>query len=180
MDNKRRHPLREPMVWLVIALPLAAVIASIWLVVLSMRGGSIDSVADDVQRTGQIQTTDLDPDARASQLKISAVLQSEDGMLRVFPASGEFRRGEPLQLKLLHPYEQDADALLTLAPDDLGWHVKFSADPSHDWNLQLSDAIVGSDANVARTSKTNSSWRLRGRLPKGQHATHLGPALDTQ
>ena len=51
MNNKRRHPLREPMVWLVIALPLAAVIASIWLVVLSMRGGSFDAVADVVPRT---------------------------------------------------------------------------------------------------------------------------------
>ena len=166
----RRHPLREPMVWLVIALPLAAVIASIWLVVLSMRGGSIDSVADEVQRTGQIQTTDLGPDARAAQLKLSAVLQSEEGVLRVFPASGEFRRGEPLQLKLLHPHEQDADALLTLEPDELGWHVDYVADPGHDWNVQLGDG----DKNV------EGSWRLRGRLPQGQHAAHLGPALDAQ
>lgn len=166
----RRHPLREPMVWLVIALPLAAVIASIWLVVLSMRGGSIDSVADEVQRTGQIQTTDLGPDARAAQLKLSAVLQSEEGMLRVFPASGEFRRSEPLQLKLLHPHEQDADELLTLVPDELGWHVEYVADPGHDWNLQLGDG----------DKTTEGSWRLRGRLPQGQHAAHLGPALDAQ
>ena len=174
----RRHPLREPMVWLLIALPLAAVIASIWLVVLSMRGGSIDSVADEVQRTGQIQTTDLGPDARAAELKLSAVLQSEGGMLRVFPASGEFRLGEPLQLRLLHPHEQDGDASLTLAPDDLGWHVEFIADPGHDWNLQLSDGFI--DGDVAGDSKTDGSWRLRGRLPQGQHAAHLGPALDTQ
>ena len=166
----RRHPLREPMVWLVIALPLAAVIASIWLVVLSMRGGSIDSVADEVQRTGQIQTTDLGPDARAAQLKLSAVLQSEEGMLRVFPASGEFRLGEPLQLKLLHPHEQDGDKLLTLAPDELGWHVEYVVDPSHDWNLQLGDG----------GEKLDGTWRLRGRLPQGQHAAHLGPALDAQ
>ena len=168
--DEHRHPLREPMVWLLIALPLAAVIASIWLVVLSMRGGSIDAVADDVQRTGQIQTTDLGPDARAAQLKLSAVLQSEDGMLRVFPASGEFRRGEPLHLALLHPQSQDADTSLTLAPDDLGWHVEYSADPSHDWSLQLSDGDVNFEGN----------WRLRGRLPQGQHAAHLGPALDAQ
>ena len=186
MDNKHRHPLREPMVWLVIALPLAAVIASIWLVVLSMRGGSIDAVADDVQRTGQIQTTDLGPDARAAELKLSAVLQSEGGMLRVFPASGEFRLGEPLQLKLLHPHEQDGDESLTLAPDDLGWHVEFAVDPSHDWNLQLSDGRINSDVDedndgdVGGETKTNGSWRLRGRLPQGQHAAHLGPALDTQ
>ena len=168
--NQRRHPLREPMVWLVIALPLAAVIASLWLVMLSLRGGSIDAVIDDVQRTGQIQTTDLGPDARAAELRLSAVLQSENGMLRVFPASGEFRLDAPLQLKLLHPHEQDADEVLTLAPDELGWKVEYTADPGHDWNLQLADG----DAT------TEGEWRLRGRLPRGLHAAHLGPALDAQ
>ena len=109
MDDRKRHALREPMVWLVIALPLAAVLASIWLVVVSSRGGSVDSVADEVQRTGQIQTTDLGPDQRAAALRLGAVLQSEGGMLRVFPAGGEFRRGEPLRLRLLHPHSEDAD-----------------------------------------------------------------------
>ena len=178
MDNKPRHPLREPMVWLVIALPLAAVIASLWLVMLSMRGGSIDSVADDVQRTGQIQTTDLGPDVRAAELKLSAVLQSEAGMLRVFPASGEFRRGEPLQLTLLHPHEQNGDATFTLESDELGWHVAFTADPSHDWSLQLSNGDV--DAEDGGETTPAGTWRLRGRLPQGQHAAHLGPALDSQ
>src|SRR3546814_10019468 len=50
-DDKHRHPLREPMIWLVIALPLAAVLGGIWLMVLSSRSGSIDSVSDNVQRT---------------------------------------------------------------------------------------------------------------------------------
>lgn len=166
MNDKRRHALREPMVWLVIALPLAAVVASIWLVVLSSRGGSIDSVADEVQRTGQIQTTDLGPDERASQLKLGAVLQSEEGMLRVFPAGGEFHRGENLRLTLLHPYSKDEDQVLTLVPDKLGWHAEHAPDPGHDWNLQLGDEA--------------GSWRLRGRLPRGQHAAHLGPALEAK
>lgn len=166
MDDRRRHPLREPMVWLVIALPLAAVLAGIWMMVLSSRGGSIDSVPDDVQRTGQIQTTDLGPDERAARLKLGAVLQSEEGVLRVFPAGGEFRRGEPLRLQLLHPYEADADEAITLAPDELGWQAEFALDASHDWNLQLADEA--------------GSWRLRGRLPRGQHAAHLGPALEAQ
>lgn len=164
MDDKRRHPLREPMVWLVIALPLAAVLASIWLIVASSRGGSVDSVADEVQRTGQIQTTDLGPDERAARLKLGAVLQSEEGMLRVFPAGGPFRRGDSLRLTLLHPYSEDADQVFTLVPDKLGWHVEHAPDPAHDWNVTLADEA--------------GTWRLRGRLPRGQHATHLGPALE--
>lgn len=166
MDERRRHALREPTVWLVIALPLAAVVASVWLVVLSVRGGSIDPVADEVRRTGQIQTTDLGPDERAAQMRLGAVLQSDAGMLRVFPAGGEFRRSEPLQLRLLHPHSEDADQVVTLLPDKLGWHAEHAADPGHDWNLQLGDAA--------------GSWRLRGRLPRGQHAAHLGPALDAK
>ncbi|MEO6227674.1 MAG: FixH family protein [Thermomonas sp.] len=162
------------MVWLIIALPLAAVISSIWLVVLSYRGGSIDAVADDVQRTGQIQTTDLDPDARASQRKLSAVLQSENGVLRVFPATGEFRRDQPLHVQLLHPNLEKADKVLTLAPDDLGWHVAYAADMTHDWSIVLSNDVGDNKA------KTGEPWRLRGRLARGQHAAHLGPALDAQ
>src|SRR3546814_10478987 len=77
-DDKRRHPLREPMIWLVIALPLAAVLGGIWMMVLSSRSGSIDSVSDNVQRTGKIQTTDLGPDARTAQLKLGAVLHAEE------------------------------------------------------------------------------------------------------
>src|SRR3546814_1227870 len=65
VDDKHRHPLREPMIWLVIALPLAAVLGGIWMMVLSSRSGSIDSVSDDVQRTGKIQTTDLGQIGRA-------------------------------------------------------------------------------------------------------------------
>src|SRR3546814_14478886 len=118
---------------------------------LSSRSGIIDSVSDDVQRTGQIQTTDLGPDARAAQLKLGAVLQSEEGVLRVFPAGGEFRRGEPLRLHVLHPYEADADQVITMTPDALGWQAEFALDASHDWNLQLVDEA--------------GSWRLRGRLP---------------
>jgi hypothetical protein len=166
MNDQQRHPLREPMVWVVIALPLAAVIASIWLVVLSSRGGSIDSVADKVQRTGQIQVTDLGPDERAAQLKLGAVLQSEEGMLRVFPVGDGFQRDQPLRLTLLHPYSEDADRILELQPDKLGWHAAHALEAGHDWNLQLGDGA--------------GSWRLRGRLPREQHAAHLGPALEKQ
>src|SRR3546814_17699109 len=89
VDDKHRHPLREPMIWLVIALPLAAVLGGIWMMVLSSRSGSIASVSYDVQRTGKIQTPDLGPEARADQHTLGDVLQSEDGVLRVFPAHGK-------------------------------------------------------------------------------------------
>src|SRR3546814_2799914 len=70
-DDKRRHPLREPMIWLVIALPLAAVLGGIWMMVLSSRSGSIDSVSDDVQRTGKIQRSEEHTSELQSLMRIS-------------------------------------------------------------------------------------------------------------
>ncbi len=166
-----RPTWKEPMVWLVVALPALAVVASIALLVAAARSsGNNDMVADKVQHTGQIQDADIGPDARAITLRLGAVLQSEDGMLRVFPAAGEFLLSQPLYVQLLHPNRQRDDVSLKLVPDELGWHVKYTADPGHDWNVRLSD----------RDAAADGSWRLRGRLPRGQRATHLGPALDAQ
>lgn len=166
-----RRAWKEPMVWLVVVIPALSVIASIALLVAASRSsGNNDMVADKVQRTGQIQVADIGPDARAKELKLGAVLQSGEGTLHVFPAGGDFLRSQPLQLKLLHPNRQDDDVSLTLVPDELGWHAEHAVDPGHDWNVQLSDGDATTDA----------SWRLRGRLPRGQRATHLGPALDAK
>ncbi len=166
-----RRAWKEPMVWLVVVIPALSVVASIALLVAAARSsGNNDMVADNVQRTGQAQDADLGPDARAMALKLGAVLQSQDGMLRVFPAGGDFLHSQPLHLQLLHPNRQDDDVSLTLVPDELGWHVAHTADPGHDWIVQVSDG----------DGATPVTWRLRGRLPRGQRATHLGPALDAK
>ena len=166
-----RPARKEPMVWLVILIPALSVVASIALLIAASRSsGNNDVGVDKVQRTGQIQVADIGPDARAMELKLGAVLQSEDGILRVFPAGGTFLRSQPLYLQLLHPNRQDDDVALILQPDELGWHVDHVTDPGNDWNVQLSDAAA----------PNNDSWRLRGRLPRGQRATHLGPALDAK
>lgn len=157
--------------WLVVAIPALSVVASLALLVAASRSsGNNDMVVDKVQRTGQIQVADIGPDARAMELKLGAVLQSADGMLRVFPAGGDFLLNQPLYLQLLHPNRQDDDVSLTLIPDELGWHVKYTASIANDWNLQLRDG----------DGATSGSWRLRGRLPRGQRATHLGHALDAK
>lgn len=162
----QRSGWREPMVWLVAGLPIAAVIGSVWLVVVAVRAGGADAVADQVQRTGQIQTADLGPDARAAELGLAAVVQVDRGTLRVFPAGGAFARGQPLRLTLLHPQHQAADRSVEMQPDATGWHAQLALDGSHDWLVHVTDRA--------------GTWRLRGRLTKGQHAAHLGPSLRIQ
>lgn len=158
-----RSPLREPMVWLMAGLPLASVVAGIALVVTAIRSGGADAVADDVQRTGQVQTAELGPDARAHALQLSAVLRRGRHAIEVLPVAGNFVRSEPLFLSLRHPGNASRDRHLVLQPTELGWRAAIDADATHDWILQI--------------APTDGTWRLHGRLPRQQQAAYLHPAL---
>ena len=162
-STRSASPWREPMVWLMVGLPLAAVIASVSLVVTAVRTDNNDSVLDDVQRTAQIQTVELGPDARAQALALSAVLRVGGGGLDVLPVAGNFDRNAPLELVLAHPTEAARDRRLRLQPTELGWHASTAPAIDHDWLLDIAPA--------------NHAWRLRGRLRSGEHAAYLAPAL---
>lgn len=160
---------RNPVACLVIALPLASVVAGVALVVIAVRSGSSDAVIDTVQRTAQIQISELGPDERASAMKLSAVVRVEAGMVELLPvgggfADGQVRRDEPLTLRLSHPSEAALDRSLELRPTELGWRAPVELPLDHDWLLQL-----GPD---------DKAWRLKGRLHSGQRAAHLGPSLE--
>ena len=162
----KRSPWREPMVWLIAALPAVAVVGGIVMVVVSNRAGNMDAVKDVVDRTAQIQTTDLGPDERAKALGLGAVFRIAKDGVQVFPASGTFDRAQTLHLVMQHPNKGEEDIEVDLKPDDLGWSAPLDVDGRHDWSLQLTSAT--------------GDWRLRGRLPRGQQAAHLGSALTAQ
>ncbi len=154
---------REPMLWLVIGLPLASVVAGVGLVIVASRSGSSDSLAEDVQRVAQIQTTDMGPDHEAGTRKLSAIVRIEEGVLEVIPVTGEFDRKAPLRLTLLHPAQAQGDRVLELLPSARGWQLQVVLDDAHDWKLQLQPA--------------DARWRLKGRLPRQQHAARLAPSV---
>ena len=153
----------NPVMWLVVGLPLLSIVAGVGLVVIAVRSGGADTVSDPVSRVAQIQTTDLGPDAAARKLGLSAVLRVEDGLVEVLPATGNFIRDQPLQLLLQHPTREAEDLQLQLQPEGSGWRLQQAVDAQHDWVVQLRAA--------------NGSWRLHGRLTKQQHAAHLAPSL---
>lgn len=163
-NPQQRSFWRTPVAWLVIALPLASIIAGVGLVIIAVRSGGADVVTDKVQRVSQIQTTDLGPDQRALAMKLSAVLRIDKQGIEVIPVTGDFNRQAPLELRVLHPTLAQADQTLRLAPGGQGWRVETQVDESHDWNLQLAPA--------------DGSWRLKARLPKTQHAVRLAPSLQ--
>ena len=162
-SDRKRPFWKEPMMWVVLGIPLASIVAGVGLVVVSVRSGSADAVMDKVGRVSQIQTTDLGPDEAAAKLGLSAVLRVEDGIVEVLPATGRFDTGVALRLDLEHPTRQAEDLHLELQPAGPGWRVAQAVDGSHDW--------------VARLRPVDGSWRLQGRLPKGQHAARLAPSL---
>jgi hypothetical protein len=151
------------MLWLVFALPAAAIGGTLWMVSIAGGPGSTDAVAEPVRRTAQVQVADLGPDARAQQLRLSAIVRSEDGVLEVLPVGGEFDRGAALQLRLHHPAREDLDRAVQLAPTELGWRAEETLDAGNAWNVEL--------------APTDGRWRLQGRLPKGQHAAYLEPTV---
>ena len=165
LDNRVRRPFwREPMVWLVASIPVAAIIGTLWMVyAASIAPGNDDATADPVRRTAQVQEADLGPDARAATLHLSAIVRTGKGAVEVIPVEGDFDRGAPLTLALRHPARADGDRMLTLAPTDTGWRARLDDDGNHDWNVQL--------------QPRDGAWRLQARWPARQQAAYLKPAL---
>ena len=161
--TEKKSLWRMPIMWLVVGLPMASNIAGVGLVITAVNTGDADSVTDKVDRMSQIQTTDLGPDNQAQVLKLSAILRVDGGMVEVLPVTGEFKRNAPLRLSLEHPLQAQEDRMLELKPSVHGWQVEADIDETHDWRLQLTPA--------------DTQWRLKGRLPRQQHATRLAPSV---
>ncbi|WP_271679173.1 MULTISPECIES: FixH family protein [Thermomonas] len=164
---EHQSPWRNPVIWLLVLLPLAAVVGGIAMVVVASRSsGNNDVVTDRVSRTGQIQQAATGPDEVAMARRLSLVLRSEDGVVEAFPATGDFDRTVPLRLLFEHPSDSSLDVTVLLAPTPTGWRAEAAVPAGHHWNLSAADA--------ART------WRLKGRMDKAGHAARLAPALRAE
>ena len=161
-DAAKRSPWRQPMVWLIAAIPLLAVVSTAGLVIVAGGPGATDDVAEPVKRTAQVQVADLGPDAQARQLGLSAIVRRGKGVVEVLPVAGDFDRKAPLTLALRHPALAERDRVLVLAPSDTGWRTEAVVEGDHDWNVQL--------------GPQDSHWRVQGRWPARQGAAYLKPA----
>lgn len=157
-----RPPWREPLVWLVFGIPALAVVALVWMVFIAAGPGSTDSVDTAVKRTAQIQVADLGPDESAARLQLAALLRIDGGELEVLPLHAGFDTDKPLKLSLHHPTRADLDHEVLMHPTANGWRAPLELDLTHDWKLQL--------------KPQDDSWRLHGRLPRGQLSARMQPA----
>ena len=140
---------RQPMVWLVAAIPLASVAATVALITVAGGPGATDDIADPVRRTAQVQVADLSPDARANTLGLRARVERDGRGLHVHLLSGRSDPRVPVQLALRHPTLASRDRVLALDPVVDGWRARATVDLGHDWNMQL--------------APRDGRWRLQGR-----------------
>lgn len=137
---------REPMVWLVVAVPLTAVVLGavlLWLAVRSDDG----LVVDDYYRRGKEINLVLARDRSAAALELRAALQldSARGELRLELRSRASRLPTTIELQLLHATRQGNDQRVLLTRGEKGgyrahlpalaigrYHVQLAAE---DWRL---------------------------------------------
>ncbi len=167
MSENGQPKKREPMLWLVFGLPAAVVVAGVVTLVIAIQKRDGGVVNDQVQRTAQVQQTDLGPDEQAHKLGLRALLREHAGRVEIIPMGGPFARQEPLHLLAEHPTESTLDRRLELTPSRNGWlsAEQFEDERRHDWKFVLSPA--------------DGSWRLRARMPKDQQSTVLLPAVGS-
>jgi hypothetical protein len=155
---------RNPVAWLMIAIPAITVVAGFWTLWLIASESGVDAHPDKVRRTAQVQVTSLEPDMEAARLGLSAKVSLDGGgvVVAVLPSSGPVAP----QLQLVHPIESSLDRTLSLAPDPRGWRSADSPEGQEAWHLRL----VAADG----------SWRLVGRYQPGDTQVQLEPAVRGQ
>lgn len=147
------------MVWLMIGVPAASVVAGILTVVVAVRSGGQDTAIDEVRRTAQIQQTDLSADRQALQRGLSATLVRAGDRFEV-QVLGGVDPTRPLHLRLLHPTESSRDQNIELLPAGDRWTASHPLPAAAGWTLSL--------------QSSEGDWRLDGTLPQGQdHAVLL-------
>ena len=154
----------NPVLWLVIGIPAATVVAGIWTLMLAAGDSATDSHPDKVRRMAQVQEASLEADQVAAREGLTARVQIDAGhvLVTVFPTAGT--RAPVLMLR--HPIESTLDQELPLSPYPGGWRGPASMAAAHGWQLQL----VAADGR----------WRLVGRYRPGDSEVTLRPALEAR
>lgn len=155
-----RAAWREPMVWLLLAIPAATVAGGIATMRLA-RAGAMDAVPDRVQRTAQAQVADLGADARAADLQLRATLRI-DARGHVAIDVADAAGAAALALRLVHPTRADGDLAWTRAAGASALQgPALPADARGHWVLE--------DAT--------REWRLVGERIPGERSARLQPAV---
>ena len=158
--HKPKRPwYREPWVWLMISLPMTAVIASMFTIYKAVSTAD-GLVVDDYYKRGKAINMDLARDAAAVryQLKASIDIDLRDNRVQLLLESAAMESPAKLTFTLLHPTQAGYDQVIILqhggdgmyagAIDELtrgNWYLQLEAD---DWRLSGSMRIPQTETTV--------------------------------
>ena len=154
-----RAAWREPMVWLVAALPAATVLAGLALVSVAQRTRG-DAVAETVRRVAQVQQADLAADRRAAAAGLGATVDIEraSGEIAIMlDAPGEWT------LALSHPTDSRLDREVALV--------------SRDGALRGSTGAIDAAPYTATLESRDGALRVAGRFARGGSRARLAPRI---
>jgi hypothetical protein len=160
----RRASWREPVLWLVVGLPLVALIASTVMIRLALRDPA-DASGSSTRRIAQIQLEDLSWDREAARRGVRVLLEADapGGEIRVRLSPDD---GQPASLDLVmrHPTQAAQDRVLALVRDGTQWRARTSSwAVTQAWELQL--------------ASPTQHWRVAGRLTSRATETVLVPQV---
>lgn len=135
---------RHPLVWMMIAIPLSAIVMGVIMIWLAV-GTEDGLVVDDYYKQGLEINEDLSRDRRASELELAGVisfdnrtrlinLQFDKGLLEAYPVK--------LQLHIQHATREGSDILVVLDRGIGDSYIGHSSDVITDgiWYFELADA----------------------------------------
>lgn len=155
---------REPMLALVIGIPLATVAAGIATLVIAARGPG-DAMDDGVRRVAQAQIVDLAPDREAARLGLGATATIDAaGTVELRFRTGTPPAAQTLVLTLRHSTDPQLDRVVTLNRDSVRYAGRLTA-------------ARAPGAYNAMLGPADGSWRLVGRLALNGDRLDLGPSL---
>lgn len=155
---------REPMLWLVVGIPVAVIIASIGMILLALHEPA-DATGESTRRIAQVQWEDLSWDREAArlQLRVFVEARASAGEVRVRLPSGHAMAAD-LTLAMRHP---------TIAAHDRTVSLVLEGDT---WLGRTSPWIADQAWNIELTAPTQR-WRVRGRLARGASHVDLVPQV---
>ena len=160
--NQTRSAWREPMVWMLIGLPLASVVIGFALLFAAVRPGREDmETVEQATRVGKMLVSAQSLDTSAEVETQGLVLRTKGDMIEALPMDGNFPRGGKLTLTLTSLDATTDSRTYQLSPSELGWRGVGSLEGSSDWAVKL--------------TPDNAAWLLHGRWSSQARFIRLMP-----
>ncbi len=147
---------RNPYVWMIIAIPMAAVVFGIYMITISITSND-GLVVDDYYKKGKEINMVLVRDELAAALGMGASISFIQHRVEVeITGKAPILHDEELELNFFNATRADSDLKVILAPTAAGKYMaNIKPLPQGRWNVELG----------------TSSWRLTGRYETGQKET---------